>query len=130
MTFHARHTIRHSAAFAVIAGALAFLSGCGTGAPPSGKVVEETAPPRVMPPAPPPPSTVAPALADAAGVFNRAPSRESLYSVAPPRRENTERYPDATPNPVKLAAEVPVSTFSVDVDTASYGNVRRYLQEG
>ncbi|HEX7037159.1 MAG TPA: von Willebrand factor type A domain-containing protein [Pseudomonadales bacterium] len=51
------------------------------------------------------------------------------YSPAPPR-EHRERYPDAGDNPVKVAAEEPVSTFSIDVDTASYGNVRRLLGHG
>ncbi len=43
---------------------------------------------------------------------------------------NTEKYPDATPNPVKQVADDPVSTFSIDVDTASYANVRRFLKDG
>ncbi len=43
---------------------------------------------------------------------------------------NTEKYPHATQNPVKVVSEEPVSTFSVDVDTASYANVRRFLNEG
>ena len=43
---------------------------------------------------------------------------------------DTERYPDATPNPVKRSAEEPVSTFSIDVDTAAYSNVRRFLNDG
>jgi len=43
---------------------------------------------------------------------------------------DTERYEDVEPNPVKLVAEEPVSTFSIDVDTASYANVRRYLNNG
>ncbi|MDO8410821.1 MAG: VWA domain-containing protein [Phenylobacterium sp.] len=46
-----------------------------------------------------------------------------------PQRD-TERYPNATPNPVKRTAEEPVSTFSIDVDTASYANVRRFLNDG
>lgn len=52
--------------------------------------------------------------------------------LAPERRvpADTERYPDATPNPVRRVAEEPVSTFSIDVDTASYSNVRRFLEEG
>lgn len=33
-------------------------------------------------------------------------------------------------NPVKLTSEAPVSTFSIDVDTASYSFVRRKLNEG
>src|SRR5690606_19396172 len=45
-------------------------------------------------------------------------------------REYRERYPDAGDNPVKVTAEEPVSTFSIDVDTASYGNVRRLLGQG
>jgi Ca-activated chloride channel family protein len=48
----------------------------------------------------------------------------------PPPPANTERYPDATPNPVKRTAEQPVSTFSIDVDTAAYANVRRFLDQG
>ncbi len=41
-----------------------------------------------------------------------------------------EKYPDAKTNPVKAVAAEPVSTFSIDVDTASYANVRRYLADG
>jgi Ca-activated chloride channel family protein len=48
---------------------------------------------------------------------------------APPAPD-TERYPDATPNPVRRVADEPVSTFSIDVDTASYSNVRRFIEEG
>lgn len=44
--------------------------------------------------------------------------------------ENTEAFPDATPNPVKITAEEPVSTFSADVDTASYAVVRSSLLSG
>ena len=56
--------------------------------------------------------------------------------IAPPGGQiptspaDTERYPDATPNPVKRTAEQPVSTFSIDVDTAAYANVRRFLDQG
>ena len=41
-----------------------------------------------------------------------------------------ERYGKIDDNPVKLVAEEPVSTFSVDVDTGSYANVRRMLMHG
>jgi Ca-activated chloride channel family protein len=47
----------------------------------------------------------------------------------PPVRD-TERYPGAVANPVKRTAEEPVSTFSIDVDTAAYANVRRSLNDG
>jgi Ca-activated chloride channel family protein len=43
---------------------------------------------------------------------------------------NTERYQHLDDNPVHLAAEEPVSTFSIDVDTGAYANVRRYLNGG
>ncbi|MCV3240900.1 vWA domain-containing protein [Mesorhizobium sp. ZC-5] len=44
--------------------------------------------------------------------------------------ENRDRIEDFKTNPVKLALEDPVSTFSIDVDTASYSFVRRSLKEG
>jgi Ca-activated chloride channel family protein len=43
---------------------------------------------------------------------------------------NTERYQHLNDNPVHLAAEEPVSTFSIDVDTGAYANVRRYINGG
>jgi len=43
---------------------------------------------------------------------------------------DTERYPHATENPIKRVADAPVSTFSIDVDTAAYANVRRFLNNG
>lgn len=43
---------------------------------------------------------------------------------------DTERYRDVAPNGVKSVALEPVSTFSIDVDTAAYGLVRSYLQQG
>jgi Ca-activated chloride channel family protein len=52
--------------------------------------------------------------------------------AAPPAfaTRDTERYPGAAQNPVRRVAEEPVSTFSIDVDTAAYANVRRYLRDG
>ena len=44
--------------------------------------------------------------------------------------ENTERYQDQPDQPVKSVAQEPVSTFSIDVDTGSYANVRRFLTNG
>src|SRR5690606_29809380 len=43
---------------------------------------------------------------------------------------DTERYEHAAPNPIRIVAEAPISTFSIDVDTAAYANVRRFLNEG
>ncbi len=41
-----------------------------------------------------------------------------------------DAYEDIDPNPVVAVIEEPVSTFSIDVDTAAYANVRRFLNEG
>jgi Ca-activated chloride channel family protein len=43
---------------------------------------------------------------------------------------NTESYASTSENAFKLAAQDPLSTFSIDVDTASYSNARRFLQNG
>ncbi len=61
-------------------------------------------------------------------------SGQGFVMMVPPQpmpgtidRENYTHYDD---NPVHLVAEQPVSTFSIDVDTGSYTNVRRMLEEG
>ena len=41
-----------------------------------------------------------------------------------------DRFETITPNPVNRVTEEPVSTFSIDVDTASYAFVRRSLNNG
>jgi Ca-activated chloride channel family protein len=43
---------------------------------------------------------------------------------------NTERYEHLNDNAVHLVSEQPVSTFSIDVDTGAYANVRRFLNAG
>ena len=56
--------------------------------------------------------------------------------MAPPRPRpipgdiDREEYQDVDANPVVATAEEPVSTFSIDVDTASYSVARRYLNDG
>ena len=46
------------------------------------------------------------------------------------RERGRDRFPDFDPNPVRVTAEMPVSTFSIDVDTAAYGYMRASLNEG
>jgi Ca-activated chloride channel homolog len=46
------------------------------------------------------------------------------------RQFNTESYDALVEHPFLAARENPLSTFSVDVDTASYSLVRRFLHEG
>lgn len=43
---------------------------------------------------------------------------------------NTERYAHQEENAFEHTADAPLSTFAVDVDTASYSNVRRFLNSG
>ena len=50
--------------------------------------------------------------------------------IFPTEAPNTDRFANEAPNPLKITAEEPVSTFSTDVDTASYAWVRRSLQGG
>ena len=49
---------------------------------------------------------------------------------APSEPLDRENYAHVDDNPVKLVSEHPVSTFSIDVDTGSYSNVRRFLNGG
>lgn len=44
--------------------------------------------------------------------------------------QDRERFATAESNPLKLVAEDPVSTFSIDVDTASYSFIRANLNGG
>ena len=62
-----------------------------------------------------------------------APMPLSVQADALPqgfRDENREQYQKLANNPVHAVAETPVSTFSIDVDTGSYANVRRFLNGG
>lgn len=43
---------------------------------------------------------------------------------------NTEAFPEAEDNPIKVTADSPVSTFSIDVDTASWSYIRNALNRG
>ncbi len=45
-------------------------------------------------------------------------------------QENRENYLAFEENSISLVSEKPVSTFSIDVDTASYSNMRRLLMQG
>lgn len=47
-----------------------------------------------------------------------------------PPQQDSERYQTLPDNPVQRVAEAPVSTFSIDVDTGSWSNVRRFLSGG
>ncbi len=128
-------------------------SGAMAGPPPPPSPMPPPPPPP-PPPAPPPPpmspptgatSAAPPVVADSVvvtgsrirageGAAAPMPLRPSVMPMVrapayvPP--QDTERYPDATPNPVRRVTDEPVSTFSIDVDTASYSTVRRFIEDG
>ena len=76
--------------------------------------------------------------------MNRAPmvigqTEQLQISVAPSfdepmppgyQDQGRDNFAEIDPNPVKVTAEEPVSTFSIDVDTASYSFMRKALMRG
>lgn len=74
---------------------------------------ESVAKPAIMPMAPPPP-----------------PPPPAPIAVAPPEPQGTEDYRDYGVNPIVDPAKDRLSTFAIDVDTASYSIARRKIMEG
>lgn len=74
------------------------------------------------------------AASGAVGGLPSLSSRPSPYPAGPGQigrpSFNTESYDRIDDNPFRLATQDPLSTFSIDVDTASYANVRRFLNGG
>ena len=61
----------------------------------------------------------------------RASRGDSTPELREPREEpNTEEYKNIVENPFLKTIDHPLSTLSIDVDTASYANVRRFLNDG
>ena len=54
----------------------------------------------------------------------------ALAPTAPTAQPNTENYAHVAENAFLNVADQPLSTFSIDVDTASYSNARRFLNDG
>ena len=54
----------------------------------------------------------------------------SDLAVVPPPAEFRDRFAEFQENAVKAVSQEPVSTFSIDVDTAAYSFVRRSLNNG
>jgi Ca-activated chloride channel homolog len=85
----------------------------------------------------PPPEFSAPPSPTPMGVVSDGRARAAqggtyAQSVPQPMPGDIDRenYEDVDTNPVRMVATDPVSTFSIDVDTASYSNVRRLLNSG
>ena len=89
---------------------------------------------KAAPSAPPPVPTEQPLYESApAPVVMAAPKSMALSGgagLAYSAPANTEHYAEHVDNPTQRVAENPVSTFSIDVDTGSYSNVRRMLADG
>ena len=58
----------------------------------------------------------------------KAYSEEELKDLL--GKQSSESYEQIHDNPFYLVREQPLSTFSIDVDTASYSNIRRFLTSG
>ncbi len=111
------------------------LVACGTSPPKDDlrEVVVSTSPPTAKTEADMAVAPNAPMNA-VAGVVG--PAQRMMMPPPPPpapgywQPDVTSKFPDAKPNAVIVTAEQPVSTFSIDVDTASYGVVRDALNQG
>ena len=63
-----------------------------------------------------------------AGNYEETATEGEEYMYYPP--ENTETYEKPDENGATLVSVNPLSTFAMDVDTASYSNVRRMIEDG
>jgi Ca-activated chloride channel homolog len=70
----------------------------------------------------------------AVGLRAPMPLRETTYESetqrSAPLAFDRESYNALNENPLVVTANDPLSTFSIDVDTASYSNIRRFLNSG
>lgn len=68
---------------------------------------------------------------DVASGYSMDMNNQSYYMPpAPVENFNTESYSAITENDFKNVNTNPLSTFSIDVDAASYSNVRRFINNG
>jgi len=127
-----RQGLHRAAAFCAGAALLLVLAACNTGnpAPPPPKQAVGAGTTETVVTAANQPST----NAARGGLVKPMPMSEADALAAPPtgywQPSITSKFPDAKPNAVVVTAEQPVSTFSIDVDTASYGVVRDALNQG
>ncbi len=106
--------------------------GMGPGAPPA-VVYDPGTPDGRHPPAAPPahhaPAAEMAMTMEAEAMADEAPRQQVRAHRTEPSR-NTEQYERAPETGFVSVHDEPLSTFSVDVDTASYSNVRRFLMHG
>jgi len=93
-------------------------------------------PPMMAPPPPPAPAPMAPSYAPPVAeakaqsqMLQRVPG-VSVAAAPYGAAGNTERYDGREVAAIQQVLANPVSTFSVDVDTGAYANIRRFLTQG
>ena len=64
------------------------------------------------------------------GGTNNSFSESRVGIIALPHSRGRERYQEVSENKPTLTSKEAMSTFSIDVDTGSYTNARRYLRSG
>ncbi|MCC7319535.1 MAG: VWA domain-containing protein [Rubellimicrobium sp.] len=81
--------------------------------------------------APPPPGDIVRTVTGGAMASGEAFNAQAYDGIGSyPLSENTESFANTAENPLQVTAENPVSTFSIDVDTASWSVVRQSLNWG
>jgi Ca-activated chloride channel homolog len=63
------------------------------------------------------------------GALPALSTRRTANDAEPEQRIAAEAYSPIIDNPFEAVATAPQSTFSIDVDTASYSNIRRFLNQ-
>ncbi|MBK5377867.1 VWA domain-containing protein [Pseudomonas sp. TH43] len=116
----------------VAVGVLLAFGGCGVPTPPESAAVPPPAQPEVL-------AQHEALMAGGAMAKRMAHPAPMASFVAMPsadsypqgyRDEPREQYQKLADNPIHSVAETPVSTFSADVDSGAYANVRRLLNQG
>ena len=83
------------------------------------------------PPPPPAPGATAGYTGSVGAAAKRtAAGGQNAPHIYPWPSHDTASYAEINENRFRLVKDHPLSTFSIDVDTASYSNVRRFLNEG
>jgi len=105
--------VRKYVSLAVVAGMTCFLNGCGTG---DGQYAIS-------------PSTASSDYADYADMAAAEPSGTAPAESGAGPGQGGDRFDHIVENPFLAVSDKPLSTFSVDVDTASYSKTRMFLMQ-
>ncbi|NOX77644.1 MAG: VWA domain-containing protein [Gammaproteobacteria bacterium] len=79
----------------------------------------------------PTPVVAAPTMMMEAAAMSKMARYSPIMPMPMPRQQdNSEKYQHLAANPIHQTATDAVATFSIDTDTGSYANVRRFLNDG